>query len=307
MNLTRGAQNTFTFFSPQGRRASTTSLQVRSNGTGGGSSGPPLGGVSGIELFETLVGETHAAAQRTIAVASCINAIGIEARQISPQSLVTLVPQVSTVMDDATRRQKAVGVPDETFAALTRFFASLGYAQALVSAYGDDAEQWGGEQAAFLHLKNLSAGWHRVSQLALAAVSSLDADIERCLPTRYAQNTAVLKQLLIDVLRGGRPCLDANGQPYIPELPQRRPAPRRVIDKPCVVEHQGKTVRAIVKDISSSGLGLERVFEMAPHKVALIEFEDGRCIAGVVIWSNGPSAGIKFDAPLNPTVALLSN
>jgi hypothetical protein len=268
---------------------------------------PPLAGVSTIELFETFVGETHAAAQRTIAVASCINAIGIGGRQISPQSLVTLMPQISTVMDDATRRQKAVGVQDETFAAVTRFFASLGYAQALVSAYCDDAEQWGGEQAAFLHLKNLSAGWHRVSQLALTAVSSLDADIERCLPTRYAQNTAVLKQLLVDVLGGGRPCLDANGQPYIPELPQRRPAPRRVIDKPCVVEHQGKTVRAIVKDISSSGLGLERVSEMAPHKVALIEFEDGRCIAGVVIWSNGPSAGTKFDTPLNPADALLSN
>jgi hypothetical protein len=229
------------------------------------------------------------------------------ARQISPQSLVTLMPQISTVMGDATRRQKALGVQDETFASVTRFFASLGYAQALVSAYCDDAEQWGGEQAAFLHLKHLSAGWHRVSQLAFAAVSTLDADIERCLSTRYAQNTSVLKQLLVDVLGGGRPCLDANGQPYIPELPQRRPAPRRVIDKPCVVEHQGKTVRAIVKDISSSGLGLERVSEMAPHKVALIEFEDGRCIAGVVIWCNGPSAGIKFDAPLNPTDALLSN
>ena len=66
-------------------------------------------------------------------------------------------------------------------------------------------------------------------------------------------------------------------------------------------------MRAIVKDISSSGLGLERIFEMAPHKVALIEFEDGRCIAGVVIWSKSNSAGIKFDAPLSPTDPLLNN
>ena len=173
-----------------------------------------LPGISGIELFETLVGETHAAAQRTIAVASCINAIGIGARQISPQSLLTLMPDTPTVMEDATRRQKTLGVQDETFASVTKFFASLGYAQALVCAYCDDAEQWGGQQAAFLHLKNLSAGWHRVSQLALAAISALDADIERCLSTRYAQNTAVLKHLLVDVLGGGRPCLDANGQPY---------------------------------------------------------------------------------------------
>lgn len=44
---------------------------------------------------------------------------------------------------------------------------------------------------------------------------------------------------------------------------------------------------------------------MAPEKVALIEFEDGRCFADVVVWSKGMSAGIKFDTALNATDALL--
>ena len=264
-----------------------------------------LSDLESIQLFETLVAETHAAALRTAAVASCVNTLGAGRLLISPECLKSVMPQPSSILEELPRCQKELRPGAQTIPAVTNFFNSLDYAQAGVCDFCADAEQWGAEQAAFLHLKNLSTVWRRVSQLALNAVVTLDADIQRCLPVRYGQNTAVLKKLLTDVLEGGQPCLDVNGQPYIPELPQRRPAARRVINKPCIVEHQGKAARASVKDISSSGLGLEDAPEMTPHKVALIEFEDGRCVAGVVVWSKGANAGIKFDTPLGPNDALL--
>ena len=47
-------------------------------------------------------------------------------------------------------------------------------------------------------------------------------------------------------------------------------------------------------DVQSKGEGLLE-----------IEFDDGRCVAGVVVWSKGANAGIKFDTPLGPNDALL--
>jgi hypothetical protein len=37
----------------------------------------------------------------------------------------------------------------------------------------------------------------------------------------------------------------------------------------------------------------------------LIEFEGGDCLAGLVVWSKGSRAGVKFDLPLKPNHELL--
>jgi PilZ domain len=258
-----------------------------------------------MQIFETLVGETHAAALRTATVASCVNALRSGHLVIAPQSLTSLIPLQCSVLDGVAHCREELGLTAESFRAATEFFGSLGYAQSSASTFCNDAAQWGTEQACFLHLKNVSAVWRRVSTLAFNAVVTLDPGIERCLPARYGENTAVLKRMLAEVIAGGQPCLDVNGQPYIPDLPQRRPAPRRTINKPCIVEHQGKTARAMVKDISSSGLGLEGAPDMTPQKVAVIEFEDGRCVAGMVVWAKGTRAGITFQTSLSVKDALL--
>jgi len=261
--------------------------------------------LEGIQLFEALVSETHAAVLRTAAVASCVNALASGRQFRALQIVKGMLPQQPSLLEALPRCQKELGLQINTPPVLMKYFVSLGYAQAGIATFCDDAEQWGAEQAVFLHLKNLSLVWRRVSHLALNAVATLDPEVERCLPSRYGQNTAVLKKLLAEVLRGGQPCLDANGLPFLPELPQRRPAARREANTPCIVEHLGKTARAVVKDISSSGLGLERAPPMTPQKVALVEFEDGRCFAGVVVWAKGANAGIKFDTPLRPDDPIL--
>jgi hypothetical protein len=123
-------------------------------------------------------------------------------------------------------------------------------------------------------------------------------EMMRCLPDVHGHNTPVLRRLLVDVLDRNSPCLNVNGSLFVPELPQRRSAARRKLNVACVVEHQDATLRAIAKDVSTSGLGLEQVKGLVPQKVALVEFADGRCLAGVVVWAKGSAAGLKFDRPL---------
>jgi len=257
--------------------------------------------LGGIQLFEALVSDTHAAALRTAAIASSVNALSAGLLLKSPQLLQAILPQQPTVLAELPRCQKELGLKLDTPPILKAFFDSFGHAGTCIAAFCEDADRSGIERAVFLHFTNLSTVWRRVSDLALKAVAALHPEILRCLPQRYGENTAVLRKLLEQVLRGERPCLDVNGVPFLPELPQRRPAARLEINRPCVVEHQGKTVRAIVRDISSSGVGLERAPDLVPLKVAVIEFDDGRCLAGVVVWSKAGKAGIKFDSPLGPT------
>jgi hypothetical protein len=170
----------------------------------------------------------------------------------------------------------------------------------------DDADRFGADEAAFLDAAQLNADWHRLSAAALGAVVALEADVRRCLPDCYTRNTPVLKKLLAEVIRGEHPCVDADGRVTLPSLPQRRAAMRPNVHLPCVIEHQGKTSRAIVKDISTGGVGLVAAPGLTAQTVILVDFEDGHCLAGLVVWSKGDHAGVKFDVPLKASHPLLA-
>lgn len=251
--------------------------------------------------FEQIAGETHLAALQTAAVMSCINALRNVGRLKDPLAIEDLAPRPPALTFGLSRDQIAATCE----LAAKEFFSGLPAARRELRAFCTDGEQFGVELAAFLHLERLSAVWRKVSGHALKAVHALDPDLQRCLPERYHQNTLVLVKLVRSAIDGGEPCIDDNGHCFLPDLPQRRPATRRNIYLPCMLEHQGKTSRAVVKDISTGGIGLERACQLTVQNVIVVELEGGRCLAGTVVWSRNKSAGIKFDAPLKSTDPLL--
>ena len=149
--------------------------------------------------------------------------------------------------------------------------------------------------------------WRCLSLRALTAVVSVEKDVARCLPGRYSHNTPLLKKLLRSVIEGGRPCVDDNATVKLPDLPQRRASVRPNVHLPCVLEYHGRTFQAAAKDISTGGVGLEQAPALVPQTVVLMEFESGHCIAGLVVWSKGTRAGVKFDLPLKPSHPLLAS
>jgi PilZ domain len=202
------------------------------------------------------------------------------------------------VFDAACRCWVELRLSNKSLTCINTYVATFGHAEERIAAFCDDVAQWGTKEATFLHAATLATTWKRVSQCALRAINTLHPEIVSYLPHLHAENTTVLTRLLSQVLAGETPCLDRNGALFIPELPQRRPAPRRTLNLPCLIEHQGRTWRGIAKDVSTGGLGLERVAGLVTQKVALIEFPDSRCLAGTVVWIRGPAAGIRFDRAL---------
>jgi hypothetical protein len=213
--------------------------------------------LSGIPLFETLVGETHLAVLHTAVVGSGINSLGRGGGLQTPLGLRSLMPRSPSLMDAAPRCWIELRLSIESLSSLREYVATFDHARDCIESFCHDVEQWGPQPAVFLHAVLLTAKWRRVARCAMRAVETLHPDVVRCFPARYGQNTAVLRRLLWGVLRGDAPCLNASGQLFLPELPQRRPAARRNVNLPCIVEHQGKIFRATVKDISAGGLGLD--------------------------------------------------
>ena len=66
------------------------------------------------------------------------------------------------------------------------------------------------------------------------------------------------------------------------------------------------TSKAFVRDVSPGGFGLERVPQLLPKTLVLIELPSGRRFTGVVAWCDGRQAGVRFSRTLLPNDPLLS-
>jgi PilZ domain len=259
---------------------------------------------SSMPVLEALVCETHSAALLTATIASVVNAFKCQSTERSEAGLKPYVPREPALISVLRNGMLETDLDEETVAVISDFFDDLAPARIALDQYFADANHIGPERASALHLLALSNAWRRACEDALAAVRQLHGHLGR-LTLQYTSNSKVLMELLQEVI-GGSPCLDAEGQISLPELPQRRRTARRTICQPCTITHNRMTSQAFVRDVSPGGFGLERVPQLVPKSLVLIELPSGRKFTGVVAWCNGHSAGVRFSRTLLPNDPLLS-
>jgi len=261
---------------------------------------------SNVPIFEALVCETHSAALLTAAITSAVNAFSSEATEKREVGLRPFTPREPTLATDLRNGMIETDLDEETTIVISDFFAALAPARIALDQYFADARHIGPERASGLHLVALADTWHRACENALAAIEIVQQDIAQRLPTQYRINSRVLANMLADAARGGSPCLDPQGRICLPDLPQRRTSARRTLRQPCIVTSNGKAARAFVGNVSSNGVGLERVPQLQPENLVLIEFLSGRRLSGVVTWCDGSSAGVQLSTELLANDPLLS-
>ena len=260
---------------------------------------------SSMPMLEALVCEVHSAALLTATIASAINAFRRAGTVRSEADLKPYVPGEPAIISVLRNGMLEMDVNDDTVRLVIQFFDDLGPARIALDRYFADANHIGEDRAAALHLLTVSATWRRACQDALLAVRQLHSDLSR-LPAQYASNSKLLNNLLQDVIIGGTPCLDTNGQIALPDLPQRRQSARRTVCQPCMLTHNRVTSQAFVRDVSPGGFGLERVPQLVPKTAVEIELPSGRRFSGVVAWCSGSSAGVRFTRALLPNDPLLT-
>ena len=256
-------------------------------------------------MLEALVCEVHSAALLTATIASAINAFRRAGAVRGEADLKPYVPGEPAIISVLRNGMLETDLNEDTVRLVIQFFDDLGPARIALDRYFADANHIGEDRAATLHLLTVSTTWRRACQDALLAVRQLHTDLSH-LPAQYTSNSKLLNNLLQDVIMGGSPCLDTNGQIALPDLPQRRQSARRTVCQPCMLTYNRATSQAFVRDVSPGGFGLERVPQLVPKTVVQIELPSGRRFSGVVAWCSGSSAGVRFARPLLPNDPLLT-
>ena len=250
---------------------------------------------SNAPLFEALVCETHHAAAMTAIVASCINGAAAGQYSLSRQTVDRYLPPEPAVLLLLTRRSLLEIEPlSETQERVEAFFTSLRVLRRMLGSYFFDASEIGAERAHVLHSRRVCEAASAACHEALRAVRTLEAETPGRLPDLYCDHAQALSGLLLAAEQGATPCLDGRGQPFMPNLPQRRRSMRRSLSQPCRVLYRRAILSAFAKDVSEGGIGLLRVPFLQTDDVVTVELCTGRRFKGIVAWCRDEAAGVRF-------------
>lgn len=256
-------------------------------------------------LLEAIVCETQTAALHVAAITSGLNALKAKAQLKAPAELKNFLPAASAVIGELLRSHEEAGLDARAIVAIKELFGELGAARPRIERLLADLERLGADEHGSPAHVSACAEWSRLCQQALAAVSALDADSRDRLPSYYGENTVMLIGVLRAAGEGQHPCIDKAGRVALPNMPQRRKTTRRSLLQQGMLRYRGKTAPVIAKDISTTGLGLERAPELKRDELVQVELTGGRRLMGVVVWASGPSAGVRLGKPLPPNDPLL--
>ncbi|NJO22383.1 MAG: PilZ domain-containing protein [Sphingomonadales bacterium] len=263
------------------------------------SPGAPASALDGVALLEAIVCETQTEALHAVVVTSGINALRLKRPVKNPQSLKNFLPRETTVVGELLRAHDEAGLTARAAAELRDTFAALAAARTGAERFFVGSGQETDLAAA------MAAQWSRLCDQMAEGLKGLAAETAGRLPDYYADNSATLAKMLASVAGGAQPCINAAGDVVLPDLPQRRRAARRSLLQQVTLRHRGKNTPVIAKDISATGVGLDRVPELKLEELVQIEMTGGRRLMGMVVWIKGVTAGIRLGKPLPPNDPLL--
>ena len=266
----------------------------------------PASALAGDALLEALVAEVHNLAADIIAVTSSLN---VPIAQSSPMSLMAVrnfLPRsdARTTLLPAARKEADILL--RAADSLSRLLEATELSAKATEALLAVAEARGlSTRAAVLH-EAAARQWRGAAALALDMVDMLEPEARWRLAGAYTENSLILCRGLRLVAAGKTPAIDERAGVARPPLPQHRRAPRYALSVTCRVWFGGQAVRAQTHDISVGGIGLARIPMLKLRDQVEVEFDNGRRLPAIVVWSRENRIGLQFDAPLPLNDPLLS-
>ena len=263
----------------------------------------PTSALTGDALFEALVIETHDIAADAVVVASVMNAPLAQAvhalsacRNFLPR-LSKSSQLIARARDEAFLLARSI---DELDAIIGRMRSLITRTEALIGAAASSG--------AVVELARKHApcveGWRAIAVSLLEFIQVLEPETRWRLTGAYTENSLVLGRALRAVIAGDSVALDKWGALARPVLPQRRSAPRYLLDESCIVHHERQSVRARTIDISTGGIGVTNAPPVSLHDRVELEIRT-RTLAGIVVWKRESRIGVQLDQPLAPDDPLL--
>jgi hypothetical protein len=232
-----------------------------------------------------LVAEVISSARATAIFTSLANAMASETNVAILGAPAAYVPTDCGVTRRLLTGPLATELPWSAVSLAHQMCDRLALAQSITrTALNDANPDW----------KKLSAVWRQIASGLLVALYDLDRihDAES-LGAMDADVQPVLRALA-DARGGGTPYVSSSGALFIPGVVDWRSGAREEQRIGVEVQTQMFRTRALVTDLSATGLGLADVDGLATGEPVTLRLDDGQSFDGFVAWTRQRRAGIAF-------------
>lgn len=151
----------------------------------------------------------------------------------------------------------------------------------------------------------LADDWRALARKAMEALRLAEPMVKQRMTMQHAKNCQIIVDFLREVAHGDTRRVNEIGEISLPDLPERRRAPRVAASQPCKIMINGSAIDATLKDVSRFGLGVVCSHPLSLDELVTVELGDGRRLAATVKRRFGDEAGLKLLVPLDFTDALL--
>lgn len=256
-------------------------------------------------LIRAFVQDVHTGAVLTAAAASAVNFARGAGAVRALQEARNVIAGFAAQSEHWPRRILEQELSAAAMAQVEDFYQAFRRGRTGFVDYEVDSDEIGAERAAPLHTFRLASDWQRTARLAAAALLALHKDARVILPEDYIGSGEILAGILRRVSEGMPECCRDDGSIILPQLAERRRAPRQSLLQAARVRSEDGEFPAFARDISSGGVGLTGVPPMTVGTALEVDLACGRSFRGTIAWSKGADAGMIFDRPLLPTDPLI--
>jgi hypothetical protein len=283
-------------------------FDAATNGNRSGEPSPNI--VMGMEavakpmLFESVICDLHWSSLHVATISCLMNTCARAEVSWTLRPWRNLLQDNAQIIHLGLRYFPDFNVAPEAIQAIGAFYVRLSELKAASHALISDAGPYRGTQRH--ELSNQTEQWRELSRLAIAALKLIDPDSRQRLNLLYVENGRILVQFLQEAVDGSTRRVNAWGEIKLPELAQRRQAPRLESRQNCRVIVDGRAVPAQLQDISRQGLGVQCNHEFKDNQILIVEFQDGRRLKGSVVWRKDNRFGLQLNQSLEASDPLLT-
>ncbi|MFV0297062.1 MAG: PilZ domain-containing protein [Hyphomicrobiaceae bacterium] len=222
-------------------------------------------------------------------------------RKLLLAQLGSALPPEPHVLVSAIRGGAVFGLDPETVARIQLLPARLSMAKATVMPLLDK------DSPAAVQETPLSV-WQQTCNTLLDLIRRLKAEGQSSALDRFTDDdnaSPSIERLLAAAALGGAPCVGPDGIVEIPGWLERRKVKRQQVNVDAQLVVGDARHAVIIRDLSPSGAGLERVdFPLDPGVSCRLVAGD-ETVDGVIIWCGEGRCGVKFAEPLDATSGLI--
>lgn len=229
-----------------------------------------------------------------VASGTAANALAAGTGACTARTLLRLYPRESDAMLKASVRTRRLFPLSPLRLAIEAFHERLGSAKQ--ASLGAIAAELAGSDLGSLAVA--AEGWRP----AAAATAALLRQLRRLL---LCEHVPVADDELDELLRllaaceaGLHPLLDAAGEVRLPGQFERRRTERARLSAPAVVTTASGEYHAVIRDMSSTGLGLDVAHDLPVGIGVVVRAGPTLTLDGVIVWSEAGRLGVRLSTPL---------